>query len=71
MQQTGKALAVIAERASGAARRAGPRTLSAFAAQLLAVSLDQPVYRLRRRAVPEAAVAAYRAAAAIGASVQA
>ena len=71
MQQTGRALAVIAERVSATARPAGPRTPSAFTAQLLAVSLDQPAYRLRRRAAPETAVAAYRAAAAVGASIRA
>jgi hypothetical protein len=61
--RTGTALVAIAQRPHEAPPPAY-RPSSAFAAQLLAIRHDAPAFRLRRRAAPGLATAAYRAHAA-------
>jgi hypothetical protein len=58
--RTGTALVAIAGRVNEAPP-AAYRLSSAFAAQLLAMRHDAPAFRLRRRAAPGLATAAYRA----------
>lgn len=60
--QKGRALVASSRPSRKETGVAAPRPPAGFLAQLLAMRLDVPEYRQRRRSEPARAVAAYRAA---------